>query len=184
MSFPPPATQTVLPEPTVKAAAPKVAVKPAPKTPAAPKRATSTTEPTAIAAAIAAADKHDWATVLELTRTATRDAQPALFELNRQAHAWAHKQLASAVRSIRARRYQEAHDTVTSVKTAMRGEAEAVDAERGQEAIELMRDLDPLQEKSLVRRTVRKTAYEKMRGTRWAPLFSPVPQPGAAVATR
>lgn len=180
-SFPPPAKHPALPRPTVKTAA-----RPAEAAPprVAPKAAADLSDPGVIAAAIGAADRGAWGRVIELTRAATKAEHPALYELNRQAHAWAHKQLAGAVRSIRSRRYAEARAAVDSVRTSMRGEAEAVDAERGAEAIELMRDIEPLAEKSLVRRTVRKTAYEKMRGTRWAPLFSPVPQPGAAVAAK
>ena len=47
-----------------------------------------------------------------------------------------------------------------------------------------MRDIEPLAAESLVRRTVRKTAYEKMRGTRWAPLFSDVPTASPAISSR
>ncbi|MDF1701449.1 MAG: hypothetical protein P1V36_09870 [Planctomycetota bacterium] len=174
--FPEPAQRPVL-------RAPAVVERPAAKkTTAALPAGTTRAERQAIASAAAA--QGDWAKVLRYTRGASRDDEPRLYELNHQAHSWAHGLLASAVRSIRDRRFAEAHQAVHAVQTTMRGQPEAIDAERGAEAIELMRDIEPLAEKSLVRRTVRKTAYEKMRGTRWAPLFSPVPQPGAAVATK
>jgi len=125
----------------------------------------------------------DWAAVLLLTRDAKEDDK-YLRALNREAHAWAHGRLAFAVAAVRRGEFETAHGVVTEVKLAMRGEAEAVDAERGAQAIELMRDLDVLAQESPVRTTVRKTAYERMRGTRWAPLFSEVPQPSAALTSR
>jgi hypothetical protein len=130
-----------------------------------------------------AATRGDWATVLRATHGAG-EAQPELKVLNHRAHLWAHGRLAFAVRALWERQFDKARDAMDAVRVAMRGEPESVDAERGIEALELMRDIEPLAEKSLVRRTVRKTAYEKMRGTRWAPLFSPVAQPTPAVADR
>jgi hypothetical protein len=135
---------------------------------------------TALAAAV---DRGDWATVVRGTRGATRGDEEML-HWNRQAHAWAHGQLASAVRALQERRFGEARQAVGAVTVAMRGEAEAVDAERGAEALELIQDIDHLSEDSPVRRAVRKNAYEKMRGTRWAPLFSDCPAPSRALSVR
>ncbi len=184
--FPPPAAQPVLPQPAVapsKSTAPRVTATGDPDGPTLPAKPGSGSASAQTIAAAAAA-KGDWSTVLRHTRGAAKDSQPALYALNRKAHGWAHARLASAVRAIRERRYPEAEQAVLEVERTMRGEAEAIDAERGADAIEFMRDIEPLDASSLVRRTVRKTAYEKMRGTRWAPLFSPVPRPGAAVAKR
>ncbi len=130
-----------------------------------------------------AAVRGDWAAVLQLTRGSTK-AQKGLHALNLRAHRWAHDRLAYAVRAVRDGQFVLARNAVSEVKLAMRGEAEAVDAARGSEAIELMRDLDFLAAKSPVRRTVRKTAFEKMRGTRWAPLFSESQPAGAALSSR
>lgn len=130
-----------------------------------------------------AALRGDWAAVLQLTRGSTK-AQKGLHALNLQAHRWAHDRLAYAVRAVKDGQFVAARNAVAEVKLAMRGEAEAVDAARGGEAIELMRDLDFLAAKSPVRRTVRKTAFEKMRGTRWAPLFSESQPAGAALSSR
>ena len=178
--FPVPAPQPTLPAPAIRPTADAAPSTPAPN--AAPP-ATPTTADARIRAARASADRNDWGSVLAQTRDAA-DEHPVLRSLNRQAHTWAHARLAFAVRAVREARYSDAQSAVDEVRFAMRGEAEGVDAERGFEAIEMMRDIEPLPEESLVRRTVRKTAYERMRGTRWAPLFSPVPQPTAAVATR
>jgi len=130
-----------------------------------------------------AAKRGDWATVLRLTRDATID-QTALRGLNRQAHAWAHGRLAMAVRAVREERYDEARTAMNEVGRTMLKEPEAVDAQRGLRAVEMMRDMLVLSEDSPLRSTVRKTSYEKMRGTRWAPLFSEVPAPSPALTTR
>jgi hypothetical protein len=131
----------------------------------------------------AAVTAGDWATVIRGTRGApTSDAE--MMAWNRQAHAWAHGRLAGAVRALREGRYGEARQAVAAVSGVMRGEPEAVDAERGAEALELARDLEHLTAASPVRKAVRKNAYEKMRGTRWAPLFSDCPLPSPALSVR
>jgi len=130
--------------------------------------------PRSAALAKAAAERGDWAEVIRQTRGASRE-QTDLRSLNRRAHRWAHGRLAYAVGAVREQRYGDANGAMSEVKTSMRGEPEAVDAARGIQAIELMRDMTSLAEDSPLRSTLRKTAYEKMRGTRWAPLFSDVP---------
>ena len=130
-----------------------------------------------------AAKRSDWINVLRLTRDAS-SSQQGLRALNRQAHAWAHGRLAYAVRAVRAKRYEEAQRAMDEVGLTMKGEPESVDADRGLEAIEHMRDMTVLPEESPLRLTVRKTAYEKMRGTRWAPLFSDVPAASPALSHR
>ena len=55
---------------------------------------------------------------------------------------------------------------------------------RGLAAIESVLDLQYLEEDSLVRRAVAKSAYEKMRGTRWAPLFNDCASPSPALSAR
>lgn len=135
------------------------------------------------AAALAAAERGAWGDVIRQTRVRA-STDPEMRSLNYRAHAWAHGRLAEAVQSLRERRYSEARAAVSQVQRAMQGEPEAVDANRGAEAIELMQDLQHLAEESAVRRTVRKNAYEKMRGSRWAPLFSDCPQPSMALSSR
>ena len=130
-----------------------------------------------------AAKRGDWATVIRLTRGASID-QSALRTLNRRAHAWAHGRLAYAVRAVHAERYEEARKAMEEVDRTMRGEPEAEDARRGMDAIVRMHDIVVLAEDSPLRSTLRKTAYEKMRGTRWAPLFSEVPMPSPAISSK
>jgi hypothetical protein len=137
-------------------------------------------------AALAAAERGAWGEVIRHTRVGAR-TDPDLRVLNHRAHAWAHGQLASAVRSLREQRYADASRAIAAVQRAMQGEPEAIDANRGAEAIELMQDMQDLQhlsEESAVRRVVRRNAYEKMRGSRWAPLFSDCPVPSRALSSR
>ncbi len=128
-----------------------------------------------------AAAQGDWGTVVRATRT-SRDAE--MIRLNRQAHAWAHGQLAAAVQALQEGRYADAQRAVKRVAGSMRGEPEAVDADRGAAAIELVRDLQHLAADSPLRTAVRKNAYEKMRGTRWAPLFNDCATPSRALSAR
>jgi len=167
------AAGAILPAPAVRKALPLPALPPT----------SALTVPDREKRAQAAAKRGDWAAVLLLTQHVAPE-QAMLHALNTQAHRWAHGRLAFAVRATRQGKFTEADAAVAEVKLAMRGESESVDAARGADAIELMRDLDFLAQKSPVRKTVRKTAYEKMRGTRWAPLFSECPQPSAALTSR
>lgn len=88
-----------------------------------------------------------------------------------QAQAWANKNLATAVAYAQEGRLTEAEKAVREVRTEMRGQPVAEDAQRGLDAIELAKDLEYLPLDSPVRRAMRKKAREDMRGTRWARLF-------------
>lgn len=117
-----------------------------------------------------AAARGQWGRVLgTVGANAARD--PQLLRLARQAHQWAHERLEEAVRHLAEGRTADARRAVDEVKGQMAGHTEAEDARRGLEAIEFVEDLAYLAESSAVRRAVRRSAYEKLRGSRWARLF-------------
>lgn len=118
-----------------------------------------------------AARAEDWGEVIRYTRDGTQEDE-RLDALNRLAHRWAHDQLAAAVRAVERGEYAAARALIEGVARHMRGEPEGVDAERGLEAVETVQHLGYLPGDSAVRKAVRRSMYEKMRGTRWAPLFS------------
>lgn len=117
-----------------------------------------------------AAAREQWGKVLKIIGdNPARD--PALLRIARQAHQWAHDRLEAALRDVEAGRAAEARKTVDVVKREMDGHAAGEDARRGHEAIEYVEDLGYLSEDSAVRRAVRKRAYARLRGSRWARLF-------------
>ncbi len=118
-----------------------------------------------------AAARGQWRDVLAHAAKTKGTPDPALRRLVHQAHVWAHAQLKAARQAILDEAYVHATKLLESVSEQMDGHAEAIDAERGLEAVELAQDLRLLPTDSPVRRAVQKNAYEAMRGTRWAGLF-------------
>lgn len=118
-----------------------------------------------------AARNGEWNRVLEIAGDGT--ANPALVSLCDQAHEWAHRQLAAAVGAIAQERYEDGLAGVESVFLHMRGQPEAVDAQRGLTAIRTLLELRYLSPDGEVAKAVRQKAFEELRGTRWARLFRP-----------
>ena len=114
-------------------------------------------------------EEHSVLTLSTIGKDAGRD--PALLRLAREAHQWAHERLEAAVRHLGAGRTTDARHALEDVQDQMAGQTEEADVRRGLEAIEFGEDLAFLSESSAVRRAVRRSAYERLRGSRWAKLF-------------
>jgi hypothetical protein len=118
----------------------------------------------------AAADG-EWGDVVRYTREGIGD-DPRMADLHRRAYEWAHEHLAAAVSHLEGGRYADARTEIEGVSRQMRGDSLGLDAERGLEALETVQHLSYLPDDSAVRRAVRRSMYEKLRGSRWAPLFT------------
>ena len=167
--LPPP---RILMRPPVRVARTDVARRPATPAarPARPARRAQDGQRATVSRATRAAEQGAWGEVLRLSGDAPTNVE--LLSLRNQAHAWAHAQLRLAVDAVALMRFQEGLDAVKAVLVEMQGHPEAIDAERGVMAIRTLLELRYLDPEGEVAKVVRQNAFEELRGTRWAILFS------------
>lgn len=118
------------------------------------------------AKAEAARDRGAWGRVLQLS-----DKVEGMEDLARAARRWASDTLQLSVRLLRARSLVPARKSLEAVATEFDGFPAAVDAKRGLEALRVIDEIRFFEPDSAVGESLRKKAYEDMRGSRWAVLF-------------
>ncbi len=147
-------------------------------TPAAPAPRATGAEPeagpgagsTRVARAQEAANAGRWGEVLRLCGGAS---EGRLAVLAAAAHRWSQDELERGLRQVLAGRHDEALRTLRAVESEMAGDADALDAARGIDALHTVRDLRRLSDPSGPLATaLRRNKYEELRGSRWARLFT------------
>jgi len=118
------------------------------------------------AKAEAARDRGAWGRVLQLS-----DKVEGMEDLAKAARRWASDTLQLSVRLLRARSLVPARKSLEAVATEFDGFPAAVDAKRGLEALQVIDEIRFFEPDSAVGESLRKKAYEDMRGSRWAVLF-------------
>ena len=126
----------------------------------------------------AAAAAGSWKEVLRAADDAAglpRDSDTVeLALLAQRASRWSLDSLQAAADAAGLQRYGQAVTTLGVVRREMAGHVQAIDAERGLEAVERLVSLDrgsPREAADLEQ--ARRKAYSEYRGTRWAALFKP-----------
>jgi hypothetical protein len=118
-----------------------------------------------------AARRGAWGEVVRLCREAdSRDEVMA--RMRARAREWADTRLTQAVAAAGETRYQDAETAAGEVRSAMAGEAEAADAQRGLDALRRAREIDTLSPESTEFAEAKKKAREELAGTRWERLFA------------
>lgn len=152
------------------APAPAAAPAPAPAARATAPRA-APDDSASLRAAEAAAQGGRWGEVLRL---ADGSPDPRLRDLEVRANRWAQDELDRCVLLGLAGRHEEGLLALQRVRTQMAGSAAGIDAERGLDAIETVRDLRSLSDpQGVLATSLKRNKYDELRGTRWARLFSP-----------